>query len=110
MIKFDKVVIFQIVKLQQNFSKTNKKTEFPLSIKLIIVADARESDNGKLRNAGGGGNRAPPTMHFSVEGSNGASPRSASKGSKGAPRTMGECEGVENASSWMTKAEAAMER
>ena len=68
------------------------------------MADAREDDNGNLRNAGGGGNRAPPTMRFSVKGSNGLYPRSNSEVGNGAPRTM--VKGSKNASSWRKKAEA----
>ena len=58
------------------------------------MADASEGDNGTLRTVGGGGNRAPSTMRFSVQDSNVASPRSAGGGGSRAPRTMDECEGV----------------
>ena len=52
MIKFDKVIIFLIVKLQQTFSKTNKKTEFPFSIKLIVMEDASRGNKRRLINTG----------------------------------------------------------
>ena len=58
------------------------------------MADASESDNGTLRNSGGGGSGEPPTMRFSVNDSNGASPRSAGEGASGVPKKMDECEGV----------------
>ena len=74
------------------------------------MADAGEGDNGTLITAAGGGNGAPPKMCFSVKFSIGAPRRSASRGGSGFPRTMEECEGIENASSWRTKAKAAMER
>ena len=91
MINFDKVIIFPIVNFQQTFSKTNKETEFPLSIKRIVMTDASEGDNGTLRTAGGGGSRAPPTLRFSVKDSNRASPISAGGGVSGVPITMDEC-------------------
>ena len=58
------------------------------------MLDASKGKNRTLRTAGGCGNGAPPTMYFSVEGINGASPRSAGGGNSGAPRTMDECEGL----------------
>ena len=52
------------------------------------MADARKGDNRMLRDAGGGGNGALPTMHFFVESSNGSYPRSDGIVGSGAPRTM----------------------
>ena len=57
------------------------------------MEDKGGGGNGKLRTTGGGGSGAPPKMRFSIKDSNGASPRSASRGGSGAPRTMDECEG-----------------
>ena len=96
MIKFDKVIIFLIVKIQQTLSKKNQKIKFPLSIKCIVMVDANESDNRPLRTTGRGGNGAPLEMRFSVKGSNRVSLRSAGRGGSGTPRTMDECEGIEN--------------
>ena len=88
------MILFPIVKCQQTFPKTNKETEFPLSIRLIVVEDASKGDSGMLRTAGGGDSGAPPTLRFSVKDSNRASTRSAGGDSSGAPRKMDECEGV----------------
>ena len=94
MIKFDKVIIFPIVNFQRTFYEKNQKTEFPLSIKRFIVADADEDDNVILKTSGVGGNKAPQTVRFSVKDSNGASLRSTSGGRREGPRKMGEYERV----------------
>ena len=78
------MIIFPIVKVQKTFSETNQKTEFTLLIKLIDMAYTIKGDNRTLRTAVICGNGAPPTMHLSVEGINGASPRSVGRVVSGA--------------------------
>ena len=52
------------------------------------MADASKGDNRTLRNAGGVGNGVLPKMRFSVQNSNGSSPRSDNNVGSGAPRIM----------------------
>ena len=58
------------------------------------MEDKGRGGNGTLRTAGGGGNRAPPEMRFSVEGGNRAHLRSSDGGGDGATRMMDEFGGV----------------